>query len=786
MLEVTDAVDTATMPFEFMNAPRSYYWFARNACVVVDEENARRVFVAGSLLGEFKPRERPMRYALLVLLSEMRGVHLGRLCEAFEVSDETLRRLRAAYKKGGVQAVIAAGPKGSKSKVAPTLQARIERMFEKGMSISEVTDAINKAVGRSKVGELRMQWAARKTDRTAETPAALPDAAADSPASSVERVVEVQTEVQTVPEPPVEPPAAVSVERVVEVQTVPEPPVEPPAAVSVERVVEVQTVPEPPVEPPAAPPADDESEGAYAEIEDAEPVSAPFVQHVGVWILIAMTHAMGLYKHAAALPGELQRPRRLALDAAMAALILGQRCVEGVRRLATPTAHVLLRAARAPSATWVRRVLGSLARNSAGYILHTLVARDLIRSSAADADMEDPPAIFYIDNHTRPYTGKHTLRKAWRMQDKRAVPGCTDYYVHDEDGRPLLRVDVPSNAPLTDFLSPIAASLRDALGPDARILIGFDRAGAFANQMASLRDDGIEFVTYERKPYPALPDSAFTGEFSRKEGDSTVTIRFKDSRMNLGKKRGRLRRIALRMEDGKQINLLAIGNVTPERAYDIARGRWNQENGFKHGTERWGQNQLDGRQVRPYDPKAIIPNPARRRLDRALAVARAREGKARNALARLSKNPAQSEVVKRELATARALVESLEAQRPELPTYAPVEQTELAGKLVQHNHEYKAVIDSLRIACAHAEGDLAANLASTMNRPAEAKRLLANLLQAPGSVRVHPASIVVTLLPAASKSELSALKELLREVTSRKLSLPGDPRERPLVFRLHK
>jgi hypothetical protein len=34
----------------------------------------------------------------------------------------------------------------------------------------------------------------------------------------------------------------------------------------------------------------------------------------------------------------------------------------------------------------------------------------------------------------RRYTGQEVVRKGWRMQDKRAVPGCSDCYVHDEDG----------------------------------------------------------------------------------------------------------------------------------------------------------------------------------------------------------------------------------------------------------------------------------------------------------------------------------------------------------------
>ncbi|MCI0671076.1 MAG: hypothetical protein L0Y64_11480, partial [Myxococcaceae bacterium] len=55
---------------------------------------------------------------------------------------------------------------------------------------------------------------------------------------------------------------------------------------------------------------------------------------------------------------------RLALDAVVAALALGERCVEGVRRLATSSATALLLTSRAPSPTWMRRVLSRFAEEA--------------------------------------------------------------------------------------------------------------------------------------------------------------------------------------------------------------------------------------------------------------------------------------------------------------------------------------------------------------------------------------------------------------------------------------
>ena len=74
--------------------------------------------------------------------------------------------------------------------------------------------------------------------------------------------------------------------------------------------------------------------------------------------------------------------------------------------------------------------------------------------------------MFYVDNHLRPYTGKHVVRKGRRMQARRVLPGTSDYYVHDEDGVPVFRVAVPSHDSLTAWLPPIAAQLREALGDD--------------------------------------------------------------------------------------------------------------------------------------------------------------------------------------------------------------------------------------------------------------------------------------------------------------------------------
>jgi hypothetical protein len=322
--------------------------------------------------------------------------------------------------------------------------------------------------------------------------------------------------------------------------------------------------------------------------------------------------------------------------------------------------------------------------------------------------------------------------------------------------------------------------LRLGLGPGQRILVAFDRAGAFAEQLAALRDENFEFVTYERRPYPLLSAAAFTERVV--VGDDEYGLCERRLR-NLGRGRGRVRRIALWTPDEQQVNVLAASKQTAAFLVGVITGRWVQENGIKHGVERWGTNQLDRRKIEHYPPETVIPNPARRRLDRTLRLARELEGEARRRLARLATQDPARLRWEETLAMAVTHQEELEDLRPLTPKHAPLSETELAGKLVHHVGEYKTLLDTLRIACANAESELAAILAPHLRRPREAKKALANLFAAPGRVRLAGDRIDVTLVPVGRDDEREAFPQLCVELNRLRLVLPGDARSRRLRFR---
>ncbi len=88
-----------------------------------------------------------------------------------------------------------------------------------------------------------------------------------------------------------------------------------------------------------------------------------------------------------------------------------------------------------------------------------------------------------------------------------------------------------------------------------------------------------------------------------------------------------------------------------------------------------------------------------------------------------------------------------------------------------HDGKLKAILDVIRVVCANAEADLAAQPAPHMTRPREAKKLVTNLLAAPCNVAVTGDAIHIRLAPAANRSERVAIGHLFTSFNARGLSL---------------
>ncbi len=491
---------------------------------------------------------------LLVQLAEEPRIRMGDLAAAFGVSTEVVRRARRAYEVGGIEAVATAGKAGAPPKVTPELRERAFASFARGCTVTETAKALRKHLSYGTVWKLGREWQAEQIWVAAAVVGTPPVNEGQACLPLPEAVNDVT----------VQPDAAASETVAIELAIDPEgdgalDDILTASAANVAMLEQRHDTPS--VGDSALAARGDPPDGTMT-VEEAMQQGGRQVQHAGAWVAVAMLHAMGVYRYAARInAGPIpSQALRVALDAVAIALVIGQRCVEGVRRLATPSVATLLRTDSAVSVSWVRDMLHRFA-DAGATLFHLAVAQHLIREGVDDHER----VALYIDNHTRGYTGKHTLRKGWKMQARRAVPGTTDYYVHDADGRPLLRVDVSSHDSLSKWLRPIGDLCRRAVGKDTTVLLGFDRGGAFAEEMAALREQHFEFITYERAPYRQLVSTAFDHQLELELDDKRETIRWTEGSLkNLGKGRGRVRRISTRLRRrGSSPSTAASRRVVP-------------------------------------------------------------------------------------------------------------------------------------------------------------------------------------------------------------------------------
>lgn len=735
-------MDCATMPAMIATASGamlagvaeaepSRIWFGRGGCVEHHDDGTCAVFVRGELLGVYARDDVASRDVYISVVMEQASRE--DLALAFRVSVATVGRVATRRKRGGARAVADYGRRGGWTVRTPKLLQRLTELFDKGFGPRAAHGAVAKQASYGTVYKAYCAW---RSGRAAPA------------TTATNGIPEVQPSLALV---------AASEE-----------------ADAVEVAAPATTIAAPGEATPGEP-----------TLEEVAPPSGAVVQHAGSWLLLGGLRELGFYDlaahHREEVPGAALRA---AIDATAIALAIGEGSVEGVRRLETSSVDTLLRRRGGISASFTRRVLHDFADVAAKTFPEAMAARLLARAGEGE-----DRCFLYVDNHLRPYTGQHVIRKGWRMQDKRAVPGTTDYYVHDEEGCPLWRMSTTSHDSLCAWLMPVVEFAKLSLGDEVTPVLVFDRGGAYPETMAELREEGAEFVTYERKPYPELGATEFTESLTitlASKPARPIRIAYTETRQkNLRAGRGRVRRIALLTEEGQQVNLLAVSELPAEALIRGHLARWGrQENQLKHGVERWGINHLDGRRVEEYPPDALVPNPARRRLDRLLKLSHTAEGEAWRKLVRAEPDdPARAQYEQ----DARAAMErqrGLMALRATVPAVAPVSATPLAGKLRRHELGYKNVLDTLRTALANLESDFAVLLTKHLDRPREAKKLLATLFAAPGTIHVSSRAVTVRLMPAANEAERTALRSFLADIARRSFSLPGDPDHRRLAWAL--
>jgi len=286
-----------------------------------------------------------------------------------------------------------------------------------------------------------------------------------------------------------------------------------------QSVLPVPADPEPadpvPADPvPADPePAEEEATGADLVLVAAEPVGTSVALsglsagsarvatgvhrsgYAGAMLLFGYLHRVGAEDVFVTLTGgPARRYDDLAvLSTATVGFALGIDTVEGAKHLRRAEAGPVVGLDRVPELATLRARLSALADGSDPLVVQRAFAAGMLSADPA----ADP--VYFVDDHFVPYSGARPVGKGWNTKCRHAQPGRDDTLLVDARGRAVV---FGSGEPtgLSSTLPGVLTQLRQVLGPEAPILLGFDRGGAYPSAFTACRAAGADWVTYRRAP----------------------------------------------------------------------------------------------------------------------------------------------------------------------------------------------------------------------------------------------------------------------------------------------
>ena len=169
------------------------------------------------------------------------------------------------------------------------------------------------------------------------------------------------------------------------------------------------------------------------------------------------------------------------LSATSICFALGAATIEQVKHLTAACAGPLAGLAALPDLRTIRPRLAALADAADPAGLQAMFAAAMLAAEPCAS------GVYYVDDHFVPYAGAKPVAKGWNNKRGRAEKGRADTHVTSHDGRAVCFITGEPSG-LTMTLPPALAELTKAAGPGAKIMLGFDRGGAYPQVFRHCRD----------------------------------------------------------------------------------------------------------------------------------------------------------------------------------------------------------------------------------------------------------------------------------------------------------
>ncbi|WP_146112515.1 putative transposase [Arthrobacter sp. MYb224] len=307
--------------------------------------------------------------------------------------------------------------------------------------------------------------------------------------------------------------------------------------------------------------------------------------------------------------------------------LAGEPRAEGATRLDPAGFGRILGMDRAQEVKTVRRKHQELAAMGKAADLLTALGRHHL-ASTQPTTQDKLGLLLYVDGHVRSYQGKKKTGKQYSTRLKFPVPASMESWVADAKGAPVFMVMAKPSTSLVGELRRLTPKLRDMIGDERRVLIGFDREGWSPQLFHDLSRAGFDPLTWRKGTTEDVSPDLFSkveyvDQFGTKHeygkvADTTVTLAYGSAGQETCFQMRQISRIVaagkqVREATGqehRQIHILTTNTDLPaaEIVFRMS-ARWRHENYFRYARQHFALDAHDSYQAFTDDSERRVPNP---------------------------------------------------------------------------------------------------------------------------------------------------------------------------------
>jgi hypothetical protein len=490
---------------------------------------------------------------------------------------------------------------------------------------------------------------------------------------------------------------------------------------------------------------------------------------------------------AAGLPaGSAPRPPAdiALLSAVSVCFALGAATVEQFKHLPPGEAGPLSGLPALPGQRAIRPRLAAIAEAADPAGLQAAFAAAMLTAAPALS------GVYYVDDHFVAYTGAKPVAKGWNNKRGRAEKGRADTHVTAHDGRAVCFVTGEPSG-LAGTLPLALAELKKAAGPGAKIMLGFDRGGAYPQVFRHCREQQVHWVTYRRAPLavPArLPvlTAITAGGRTRQIAWAEETAQLTDY--------GQARQITL-FEHGQVLLQILTSDfeACPADILSWLKSRWREENFLKYASANYGIDKICDYTATTGTNTKVTDNPARKTARTAARAAETALGRAQADLAAMLRDPAIPAASKntrlipaaqQKITAAEQQLTRARAALDKVPARLPANQIDPDAQRAILRASHRTLQMILRLLAHNAEHWLASHLNAYLRDDDEYRAITRQTIirGLAGTITCTAADITVTLDQPGARTVTRALRLLLDEINQNPPVMPGDTR--PITYQL--